>query len=358
MSVHLTDHAGTGDVTRLPAFCFGERIGSTDLPFPRFETLRTLQLNLGNRCNLACAHCHVGASPEGEKIMDKGVIDGAVAFLRRHGGIDLDITGGCPELNPNFSYLIAGTDGLGMRRSVRTNLVIATEKGMTGLPEFYRDHDLALVASLPCFTPENVDRQRGTGVFKRSVAVLRKLNDLGYGDSHELTLVYNPGGDTLPGPQKDLETRYRQELMAGFGIRFTRLIVLTNVPVGRFRGQLVARGGLATYLRTLAETFNPATLPFLMCRSLINVDWAGNLYNCDFNQAVGMALPGDKGGPLHLSDLEMALRKVIPIRFDDHCFACTAGEGSGCFGQVESPGNREAGKYCGNGPERLHHFEG
>lgn len=359
MSVHHIERSRTGDITQLPTFCFKERIEGINPSFTRFEELRTLQLNLGNRCNLACAHCHVGASREGDKVMSKEVIDAIVVFLRNHGDITLDITGGCPELNPNFPYLITETDGLDVRRLVRTNLVIATEPDMAGLFEFYRDHGLALVASLPCFTRENVDRQRGVGVFERSIAALRRLNDLGYGDILELTLVYNPGGDALPGPQKELEALYREELMAGYNIRFTRLFTLTNVPIGRFRDHLAAQGALAHYLRTLSERFNPVTAPSLMCRSLISVDWMGNLYNCDFNQAVQMVLPNGSDGPLRIGDLERALKRGIPIQFNNHCFACTAGEGSGCFGQCgDTPdGGKKTALDDKVGSDRLHRSE-
>jgi radical SAM/Cys-rich protein len=359
MSNCVADRSTTGDIARLPTFCFKERIEGIDPSFARFETLRTLQLNLGNRCNLACAHCHVGASPTGKEVMGKEVIDAVVAFLHDHDGITLDITGGCPELNPNFPYLVTETDGLDIRRLVRTNLVITTEPGMTGLPEFYRDHGLALVASLPCFTAENVNRQRGDGVFEGSIAALRRLNDLGYGDTLELTLVYNPGGDALPGPEKELETLYRKELMAGYGIRFSRLFTLTNVPIGRFQDQLAGQGVLARYLRTLAEHFNPVCAPSLMCRSLISVDWKGNLYNCDFNQAVQMVLTDGNNIPLRIDGLDRALQKGIPMRFNNHCFACTAGEGSSCFGQygnIQSGQSGTAVKDKGE-PDQFHRSE-
>ena len=359
MSIDHTYRNESGGIAQLPIFCFKERIEGIDPAFARFDTLRTVQLNLGNRCNLTCAHCHVGASPSGEKVMEKGVIDAVVAFLRDHEGVTLDITGGCPELNPHFTYLITETDGLDIRRVVRTNLVITTEPGMTGLPEFYRDHGLALMASLPCFTAENVDRQRGAGVFERSIAALRKLNSLGYGDALELTLVYNPGGDVLPGPQSDLEDLYRKELMDGYAVRFTRLFTLTNVPIGRFQEHLAGEGTLAVYLRTLSEAFNPATLPSLMCRSLISVDWAGNLYNCDFNQSLQMVLPDGYNEPLQIYDLERALQKGIPMRFNDHCFACTAGEGSSCFGQHGGAGSGKNGAVVVNkaGSDQLHRSE-
>lgn len=334
MSILSIHYEPAENITELPAFCFKEKIANADPSCVQFKGLRTLQLNLGNRCNLACAHCHVGASPSGEKIMGEKTIDAAVAFLHNHPGVTLDITGGCPELNPFFSYLIARTDRLDIDRLVRTNLVIATEPGMTWLPEFYRDHGLALVASLPCFTAENVDRQRGEGVFRRSIAALRRLNELGYGRTLELTLVYNPWEEALPGPEKGLEALYRKELMEGYGIGFTRLFALTNVPIGRLQERLAGRGALARYIRTLVESFNPAVARSLMCRTLVSVDWEGNLYNCDFNQAARMALADGNNRPLSIDGLEEALQKGIPMRFANHCFACTAGEGSSCFGRL------------------------
>ena len=333
MPIQLIHDEPAEDLTELPTFYFREKIENIDPSCVQFKGLRTLQLNLGNRCNLTCAHCHVAASPSGEKVMSKKVIDAAIAFLCSRPGITLDITGGCPELNPFFADLIAGTDRLGIDRLVRTNLVIAAEPGMAWLPEFYRDHGLGLVASLPCFTAENVDRQRGGGVFQRSIAVLKRLNDLGYGSALELNIVYNPWEDTLPGPEKEMETLYRKKLMDGYGIRFTRLFALTNVPVGRLQGSLAARGDLARYIRTLAECFNPAAASSLMCRTLVSVDWEGNLFNCDFNQAARVVLTGGNNIPLTIDGLEQALQKEIPIRFGNHCFACTAGEGSSCFGQ-------------------------
>ncbi len=333
MLIQFTCDEPPEDIIELPAFCFKEKIENVNPSYVQFERLRTLQLNLGNRCNLACVHCHVGASPSGEKTMGKEVIDAAIAFLRNHPGITLDITGGCPELNPFFTDLIAGTDGLRLNRLLRTNLVIAAEPGMAWLPEFCRDHGLGLVASLPCFTAENVDRQRGDGVFQRSIAVLKRLNDLGYGSTLELNLVYNPWEDALPAAEEGLEALYRKELMDGYGIRFTRLFTLTNVPIGRLQESLAARGDLARYIRTLAGCFNPAAAPSLMCRTLVSVDWEGYLYNCDFNQAARVVLTGGNNIPLTIDGLEQALQREIPICFGNHCFACTAGEGSSCFGQ-------------------------
>ncbi|MRR58099.1 MAG: radical SAM/Cys-rich domain protein [Deltaproteobacteria bacterium] len=298
----------------------------------RFDTLRTLQLNLGNRCNLACVHCHVAASPQGSSLMGREVMDQVIGFLGSRRDVTLDITGGCPEMNPDFSYLIERTGSLGVRRIVRTNLAIAGEPGMERLPEFYRDNALALVASLPCFHGATVDRQRGDGTFQRSIATLRRLNDLGYGDSLELNLVYNPEGNALPGSQRFLESLYRKELMDRYGIRFTNLFTITNVPIGRFRDHLETRGELASYRDTLVERFNGDAAPSIMCRTLISVDWKGRLYNCDFNLAAGLPLRSDEGVILTVRQLAEAPRHGTPLTLGEHCFSCTAGEGSSCRG--------------------------
>jgi len=311
---------------------FRRMIETVDPSCARFDELRTLQLNLGNRCNLACVHCHVAASPEGSRLMGRDIMERVIEFLGARRGVTLDITGGCPEMNPDFRYLIEQTDTLAIRRIVRTNLTIAGEPGMERLPEFYRDHSLALVASLPCFNPAAVDRQRGSGAFQRSIATLRRLNELGYGESLELSLVYNPEGNALPGSQRFLESLYRKELLDRYGIRFTSLFTITNVPIGRFRDHLETRGELATYRDTLVECFNGSAAPSIMCRSLISVDWQGRLYNCDFNQAAGLPIHTEEGVPLTVRHLAEATRRGTPLILGEHCFSCTAGEGSSCSG--------------------------
>ncbi len=313
---------------------FGEFLRSVDPSCALFDSLRSIQINLGDRCNLACGHCHVTASPEGTRAMGKAVMDAIIGYLESHSEerLTLDITGGCPELNPRFRYLVERTDRLGIRRILRTNLAIAADPGMDWLPAFYREHGLTLVASLPCFEAANVDRQRGNGVFRRSVAVLQHLNGLGYGDSLELDLVYNPEGDAIPGSQAQLEALYRKELMGRYGIRFTNLFTITNVPIGRFRTRLEAAGSLCSYQRKLAGHFNPSAASAIMCRSMINVDWMGRLYNCDFNQAAGLPITSADGVALDVSRLSEAARRGNRLVLADHCFGCTAGEGSSCFG--------------------------
>lgn len=313
---------------------FKERLREINPVYVKFDTLQTLQVNLGNLCNLACRHCHVGASPQGNKVMDREVMAKIIGFLSRQPGITLDITGGCPEMNPFFSFLIEATEGLSPRRMVRSNLAIMTEPGMERLPEFYRRHGLVIIASLPCYMEENVDRQRGEGVYARSIAALKALNGIGYGDSLELNLVYNPGGDFVPGAQKELEAAYKKELLERYGIRFNNLYTIANAPIGRFREYLEAKGAYDRYLSLLATSFNPIAAGSIMCRTLVSVDWKGFLYNCDFNQASGLPITGEDGRILKIDDLEEAARSGNELFLAQHCYCCTAGEGSSCTGAL------------------------
>lgn len=311
---------------------FKERLKEINPVYVEFDTLQTLQVNLGNLCNLSCTHCHVGASPQGERVMRRDVMTKIVGFLARKTGITLDVTGGCPELNPYFPFLIEATEGLSPRRIVRSNLTIMLEAGMEWLPEFYRRHGLVIIASLPCYLKENVDRQRGEGVYARSIAALQRLNAVGYGDELELNLVYNPGGDFVPGSQRELEAAYKQELLERHGIRFNNLYTITNAPIGRFREYLEVKGAYERYLNLLATRFNPIAAGNIMCRTLVSVDWKGFLYNCDFNQASGLPITGEDGGILKIDDLEEAARSGNALFLAQHCYCCTAGEGSSCTG--------------------------
>ena len=313
---------------------FKEKLREIDPLFVTFDSLQTLQVNLGNLCNLGCTHCHVGASPAGDRIMGPEVVEKIVGFLARRPGITLDITGGCPEMNPHFRTLVEATAGLSPRRIVRSNLAIMTEPGMEWLPQFCRDQGLVIIASLPCYLEENVDAQRGRGVFGRSIEALKTLNALGYGDSLELNLVYNPGGDFLPGAQQGLEEAYRAELAARHGIRFNNLFTITNAPIGRFREYLEAKGTYERYLAMLATRFNPDAARTIMCRTLVSVDWKGFLYNCDFNQASGLPITGANGDILKIDDLEEAARTGAELFLAQHCYCCTAGEGSSCTGAL------------------------
>jgi radical SAM/Cys-rich protein len=313
---------------------FKERLQEINPGYIRFDILQTLQVNLGNLCNLSCSHCHVGASPNGTKVMGREVMGKIAGFLVQKPGLTLDITGGCPELNPHFSSLVAATAGLSPRRIVRSNLTIMTEPGMKWLPEFYRDNRLVITASLPCYLEENVDRQRGEGVYAKSIAALKRLNTLGYGGELELNLVYNPGGSFIPGSQKDLERAYKAEMLERHGIIFNHLYTITNAPIGRFREYLEAQGAFERYLNLLATNFNPDAAGNIMCRTTVSVDWKGFLYNCDFNQAIGLPITGEDGSILKIDDLEAAARNGNELFLAQHCYCCTAGEGSSCTGAL------------------------
>jgi radical SAM/Cys-rich protein len=313
---------------------FKDTLETVDASYSRFNRLDTLQVNLGDLCNLSCTHCHHNASPAGRRIMGREVIDGIDAFLARHPGLILDITGGCPEMNPDFRHLIETTRGLAERRIVRSNLAIALEAGMEWLPDFYREHELVVMASLPCYGAENVDRQRGNGVFSRSIEALRRLNLQGYGSDRELHLVYNPGSDFVAGSRETLEQHYRAELQQRYGIRFSRLHCMNNAPIGRFRDILERKGTYRRYIENLAGKFNPQASAQIMCRTLISVGWDGRLYDCDFNLAAALPMTRADGSPLTIRQIDEALAKGRAIRMADHCFSCTAGEGSGCGGSV------------------------
>ena len=313
---------------------FSDRLKNVNQEFLTFDSLRTLQVNLGNLCNLACSHCHVSASPSGDKQMSRAVAKKIVAVLRQNPGLTLDLTGGCPEINPQFRYLVEAAEALSPCRIVRSNLTVVTEPGMEWLADFYRQHRLVVFGSLPCYSAENVEKQRGIGVFDKSIAALKKLNSLGYGTELELNLVYNPGGPCIPGLQRDLEAAYRRELSENFGIVFTNLYTITNAPIGRFRDYLEKKGAYETYLNLLADRFNPETAGAIMCRTMMSVDWLGLLYNCDFNQVLGLPVRGRDGGTLTIDDLEEAVRTGSRLELGQHCYCCTAGEGSSCTGSL------------------------
>jgi radical SAM/Cys-rich protein len=295
--------------------------------------IRVLQVNMGLKCNQRCAHCHLGASPSRTEMMDWPTMEAVVEAARRVRPELVDITGGSPELNPRLRDFIETLGAEGMAVQVRTNLTVLLEPGMEGMPEFYRRNAVRLVGSLPCYLEENVRAQRGEGVYWKSIAAIRMLNAAGYGREAglELDLVYNPGGPVLPGPQPMLEEAYRRELGGRFGICFTRLLTITNMPIGRFASGLAGEGADA-YLRLLVESFNPETVGKVMCRRQISVGWEGTLYDCDFNLALGIAV--DHGAPDHVSRFDagaLARRRIVT---GDHCFGCTAGGGSSCGGAL------------------------
>lgn len=316
----------------LKMISFAERVEKINPESLSFNKLETLQVNLGYLCNQSCNHCHVNAGPSNHKMMSKGVMEKIIDVLRNQKGITMDITGGAPELHPEFRSFVEEARSLTPRLMVRTNLTVFSEEGMDWLPQWYADHQVVLIASLPCYTKENVDRQRGRGVFEKSIKALKRFNEVGYGESLKLNLVYNPGADFLPGSQRELEDDYKKELSQNYGIRFNNLYTITNVPLGRFYNYLRDNDRLEQYVRLLAENFNPAAIENVMCRNLISVDWEGILYNCDFNQAAGMPIINESGKILKIDDIEEATQCGMAISVAGHCYSCTAGAGSSCTG--------------------------
>ncbi len=311
----------------LPAF--KDKIQSTQgKPITSCE-IKILQVNLGYQCNMACKHCHVQAGPNRSEMMDRDNIDAALRLLEENDIETLDVTGGAPELNPHFHYLIKKAKDLDRHVIVRSNLTIFFEKGMEDLPEFYRENNIEMIASLPYYMEENVDRVRGRGTFQRSMKALQKLNSLGYGTDGagvHINLVYNPQGAFLPPPQATLEEEYKEELGKGFGISFNKLYTFTNMPIGRFKDFLLRSRNYEKYLDKLICAFNPETLDGIMCTHLINVGWDGTLYDCDFNQMMG--LPLLEGYPSHIKYFNLSMLSEREIAVDDHCYGCTAGQGS------------------------------
>ncbi len=295
----------------------------------------TLQVNVGLRCDLACHHCHVEAGPKRTEALDEKLAARVLEVLARSPDLDtLDLTGGAPELNPHFRGLVRGARALGRRVIDRCNLTVLFEPGQADTAEFLAREGVDVVASLPCYTADNVDAQRGKRVYERSIEALRQLNALGYatpGAGLRLDLVYNPLGASLPAPQAQLEADYRRELGA-LGIRFDHLFTLTNMPIKRFARDLARRGESSAYLALLVNHFNPATVPALMCRDTLSVAYDGRLYDCDFNQALGLPLGGRKAT---LFELEASgALEGLPIATASHCFGCSAGAGSSCGGAL------------------------
>lgn len=304
--------------------------------FPLMSTgLSTLQVNVGRTCNMSCKHCHMDAGPDRTESMSRETISQCLGVLRGTNISTLDITGGAPELNPYLPWFIEEAVKLGRQVIVRTNLTVLDADNYACFAEFYAAHQVELIASLPYYREKNTDRQRGEGVFSASVRVLKRLNKLGYGleqDKLRLNLVYNPGGAFLPPVQHALEADFRRELMRRHGVAFNRLFTITNVPAGRFLGFLQNSGNLEKYLERLSDAFNPAAAAGVMCRNQISAGWDGRLYDCDFNQALG--LPCAPEVPGHIQDFDWASLKKRPIMLGDHCYACTAGFGSSCGGAV------------------------
>lgn len=313
-------------------------LAETDFPALQRGSVETLQVNLGYRCNQSCLHCHVNAGPKRTEMMTGETVDAVIDFIYDNPGIrTLDLTGGAPELNSHFRRLVNTARDLGLRVIDRCNLTILEEPGQEDLARFLAEQQVDIVASLPCYLEENVDRQRGKGVFQASLAGLRKLNALGYGHAGSelrLDLVYNPQGATLPPPQQALEDDYRNHLRDKFGIVFSRLLTLTNMPIQRFGSTLISKGLFNDYMQRLRASFQAENLAQVMCLNLISLDWQGYLYDCDFNQQLTLPLGGKSQTRLHISDVNAEKLEGLHINVADHCYGCTAGQGSSCGGAL------------------------
>ena len=311
----------------------------TDFPPLARGELETLQVNLGYRCNQSCLHCHVNAGPQRTEVMQPDTIDALIQFMDDNTIKTLDLTGGAPELNPLFRTLVSAARARGIGVIDRCNLTVLLEPGQQDTARFLADNNVRIVASLPCYLRENVDRQRGDGVFDSSLQVLRQLNALGYGKAgtgRQLDLVFNPQGPELPPPQAALEADYKRYLAQHYGVRFNQLLSLANMPIKRFGSTLVSRGEFEAYMCLLKGAHRDENLAGVMCRSLISVDWQGYVYDCDFNQMLDMPLQIDNRTRLHISGLHDRDLHGQAIRIADHCYGCTAGQGSGCSGALET----------------------
>jgi radical SAM/Cys-rich protein len=309
----------------------------TDFPALRRRGLETLQVNLGYVCNQTCLHCHVNAGPTRTESMSRETASQVLEYLRASGARTLDLTGGAPELNPHFRDIVRSARAMGATVIDRCNLTILFEPGQERLAEFLAANQVQVVASLPCYTPELVDRQRGKGVYETSIAALRRLNALGYGQDDSglaLDLVYNPQGPSLPPSQVKLEADYKRILGEKFGIVFNRLYTLANMPIQRFGSTLVSKGQFGAYMALLRGAHRDENLEGVMCRSLVSIDWLGYLYDCDFNQMLGLPLRVAGRARSHVSEvLDRGLEdNAIVVR--DHCYGCTAGQGSSCGGAL------------------------
>ncbi|MHC4178096.1 MAG: arsenosugar biosynthesis radical SAM (seleno)protein ArsS [Planctomycetota bacterium] len=312
---------------------FDEALKQSGLYPLRATGIEVLQVNLGRLCNQGCRHCHVDAGPDRREVMDRRTVRSCLGVLARTEIPVLDLTGGAPEMNPHFRWLVEEARRLGRRVIDRCNLTILTAPGFKDLPEFLARNQVEIVASLPCYLKENVDAQRGNGTFADSIRALGRLNALGYGRPESgltLTLVYNPSGPSLPPSQATLQAAYRRELQSRRRIVFNRLITITNMPIGRFLDEVLRQGHYESYMETLAESFNPTAVAGLMCRTTLSVDWRGRLHDCDFNQILELGL--DKEQPQHVDDFDAARLATRPIITGQHCYGCTAGAGSGCQG--------------------------
>ena len=322
----------------------------TDFPSIARESVQTLQLNLGYLCNLSCTHCHVNAGPKRTELMDKETIDSVLAYIDKHNIKSLDVTGGAPEMNPLFCYLVEQASMRNVSVIDRSNLTILLEPGYEGLAEFLAKHKVIITASLPCYAEQNVDKQRGKGVFQESILALQKLNKLGYGVDPllELNLVYNPDGAHLPPNQITLEGEYKTNLWADYKIEFNELFTITNLPISRFGGMLLAKGLYDEYMQLLKNNYSENNLHNVMCKTLLSIDWQGYVYDCDFNQMLDMPLQyvaandqsstaviGSDKKRWHIAELVDATLDEGAIMIGEHCYGCTAGQGSSCGGALD-----------------------
>ncbi|HQR53145.1 MAG TPA: arsenosugar biosynthesis radical SAM protein ArsS [Burkholderiales bacterium] len=313
------------------------RLAATDFPPLRRAALTTLQVNVGYRCNQQCVHCHVNAGPNRKEEMGAETAALVIRYLEVSGVQTLDITGGAPELNPRFRRLVSAARALGVHVMDRCNLTITEQPGQEDLVEFLAANRVEVVASLPCYLEENVDRQRGKHVFETSIRALRRLNAAGYGrvgSGLDLNLVYNPLGPALPPAQDALEAAYKRELGERHGVVFNRLYTLANMPIQRFGSTLISKGQFETYMRLLKSAHRDENLAAVMCRTLLSVDWLGYVYDCDFNQMLGLPLRSTDHRRRHLSDLIGVNVEGLPVAVADHCYGCTAGQGSSCGGAL------------------------
>ena len=314
-----------------PPVNFDEKLGGAEL---RAAGVDTLQVNVGKLCNQACKHCHVDASPKRTEIMPREVVDACLKAIRDFKIPTLDITGGAPELNPDFRYFVVEARKLNKKVIVRHNLTVMFEAGQTDLPEFFAENAVEVISSLPYFLQTQTDAQRGSGVFDKSIEALKRLNAVGYGTSEKLVLnlVYNPVGAFLPPAQESIEKDFKRELKTRYDISFNNLFTITNMPIARYLDWLRRSKNEESYMQKLVNAFNPVTISGLMCRTLISVDWRGNLYDCDFNQMLELNVSGDLPQTIFDFDLEkLQNRQIITA---NHCYGCTAGAGSSCGGTV------------------------
>jgi radical SAM/Cys-rich protein len=313
------------------------RLETSDFPALRRKRVETLQVNLGYKCNQTCVHCHVNAGPTRTEMMDRETVSEVIACIKAQGIRTVDVTGGAPELNPHFRTLVLAARNLGVHVIDRCNLTVLEQPGQEDTAQFLAANRVEIVASLPCYLEENVDAQRGKGVFEASIRALRALNALGYGKGGSgltLNLVYNPQGPSLPPAQDGLEADYHRHLGERYGVAFNRLYVLTNMPIQRFGSMLVSKGQFEEYMALLKGAYRPENLESVMCRTLLSVDWRGYVYDCDFNQMLDLPLSWRGRPRVHLRDLAHADTTDNPIVVKDHCYGCTAGQGSSCGGAL------------------------